>query len=179
MTTIIVDIQNRTIYTDKRTTRSRRKTSVLGLVDTWEREGHIDTTTKIVERGDKIYAGCGDREDIRLFIKHHDAGVNYKVTECKVFVIHKESGEVYLHSPKRTTLWQSVGRLYKLLLWKTDDVSPNTVERLDGDYGWLTAGSGRRWAANYMYAGLNPEDCIRMASLHDQGTSDSYDKMVY
>lgn len=162
MTTLIIDPDNRVMYSDSRGTQEFRSTSILGSLIGAEGEvvhtTYYENTKKIYEDEEYTYCGAGSLDQLESFV----ASVGHHTLEegTTVFMASKATGVCLVFESTLNTLW-------KRLLCKGKYKMESSVVK-----GRRTQGSGQEVCAARIKAGMTYESAIKSTSNLDPYTND-------
>ena len=161
MTTIVIDIANGIAYSDSRTSFNGKP--------------HKENTVKLFKKGNRIYFGAGDQNEILKAIHEMDKGVEpYLREDCHVGYLEKAFPDNIVVVYSRKQVFSLFGRWMKKYAQKKQCFFSETSIN-----GKVVFGSGfdhARFAIDV--CDESPSAAIRSAAEHDQYTNKIVQKLM-
>lgn len=162
MTTVVIDCENKKVYSDRVTTNTR--SANVGVVERWVYGPPSIKNSTSFKLTDKVYyassgmlvTGSGRKDTIEGFCDHpHSFPDAFVGTTVFLLCVKGDTVQVIKYSCEGK-------RRFRHAKWKENVYTKNN--------GWIVTGSGAEYAKGALYAGVSPEEAIKAASMLDPFT---------
>lgn len=168
MTTIVIDIENRAIYSDRRSTRSFAISGGSNDDDEDIFDQFADNTDKVWEKNGFIFTGSGYLSDLVDFAVKYDSGKLPKPKHShSTAIAFTPDGEIVVYQPKEIKKYF----LPNYYMW-------DVVSHLN-DKKYFAIGSGCHYAMGALESGATAKEAMQIAGKLDRKTSTKYSVSVF